>query len=54
VVVLAADVVRIVSLPSERDPILLVHANAVLPLAISGQRLQAMAVGLEFSGWSTD
>src|SRR3954469_17643659 len=43
VVVLAADVVRIMSVPSECDPILLVDANTVLPLPVTSQRLQAIA-----------
>src|SRR5215831_4121944 len=43
VVVLATDVVRIMPLPSERDPVLLVHANAVLPLPVPYQRLQTIA-----------
>src|SRR5215203_1330720 len=43
VVVLAADVVRIMSLPSECDPVLLVDANTVLPLPVTSHRLQAIA-----------
>ena len=39
----ATDVVRIMPLPSERDPVLLVHSNAVLPLPVSGQHLQTIA-----------
>ncbi len=40
---LPADVVRIMPLPSERDPVLLAHANAVLALPVPNQRLQAIA-----------
>src|SRR6202043_3370530 len=43
VVVLATDVVRIVPLPPECDPVSLVHANAVLSLPVPSQRLQAIA-----------
>jgi len=35
VVVLATDVVRIMPLPPERDPVLLVHANAVLSFTVA-------------------
>src|SRR6185436_6252438 len=43
VVVLAAEIVRIVFLPPERDPVLLVHANTVLTLPVSTQGFQAVA-----------
>ena len=43
VVVFATNVVRIVPLPSERNPVLLVHANAVLSLPVSNQRLETIA-----------
>src|SRR5689334_10140547 len=43
VVVLAADIVRIVFLPPESDPVLLVHANTVLALPVSTQGFQAVA-----------
>jgi len=43
VVVLATDVVRIMPLPPERDPVLLINANAVLALPVSGQGFQAVA-----------
>ena len=42
VVVLAADIVRIVFLPSESDPVLLVHPNAVLALSVSSQSFEAI------------
>src|SRR4030095_7233160 len=40
VVVLAADVVRIMVLPSETDPVLLVHTNTVLALPVFQQELR--------------
>src|SRR4029453_4391105 len=43
VVVLAADIVRIVFLPPERDPVLLLHAHTVLALPVSSQGFQAIA-----------
>src|SRR5947207_3730749 len=43
VVVLATNVVRIMPLPPKRNPVLLVHANTMLPLPVSNQRLQAIA-----------
>src|SRR5688572_10134931 len=43
VVVLAADVVRIVLLPSESNPVLLVHPNAVLALPVSNQGFETIA-----------
>jgi hypothetical protein len=43
VIVLAADIVRIVSLPPESDPVLLVHANTVVALAISSQGFEPIA-----------
>src|SRR5438067_7431495 len=43
VVVLAADIVRIVCLPPERDPVLLVDANTVLALPVSSPGFQAVA-----------
>jgi hypothetical protein len=42
VVVLAADVVRIVFLPSKGNPVLLVHPNTMLPLPVSSQGFETI------------
>jgi hypothetical protein len=43
VVVLAADVVRMVFLPQESDSVLLVHADAVLAFPASSEGFEAIA-----------